>query len=47
MAEELAEAIRKFQLSRKEEEGVSLDRVNMKTNVESCKLSILGKVFGD
>lgn len=47
MAEELAEAMRKFQLSCKEEEGVSLDSVDMKSSVESCKMSVLGKVFGD
>lgn len=44
---ELAEAMRKFKLTSKEQDGISLEEDDVKHSEEECQLSIVGKVFDE
>lgn len=43
----IEEVLRRFKLSDGEREGVSLDDEELAPGVEECKLSLIGKVWGD
>ncbi|CAA0834243.1 Unknown protein [Striga hermonthica] len=47
MAQDLEEKFLKFGLSEKEEEGLEIADADVAPTVSECKLSLLGKVYGD
>lgn len=47
MAEELVERMETFVLSSKDKEGSQLDINDMVDVIQECKLSIIGKVWGE
>ncbi|CAA0831374.1 Unknown protein [Striga hermonthica] len=47
MAELLTEKIRKFKLSEKEESGLQIEEHDFALGVKDCRLSLIGKVYGE